>query len=366
MKICIILGTRPEIIKFSPIIRTLEENQCEYFIIHTNQHYSENMDKIFFDSLQLRQPKFNLNVGSHSQGKQTGLMLERIESVLIEKNPDIVFVQGDTNSSFAGALAGKKLQIKIGHIEAGLRSYDERMPEEINRKLIDHISDYLFVPTENQKQILLNEGINNNSIFIVGNTIVDGVKENIDISDKKKYLKDYNLEKGNYFLVTFHRAENTNDKVNLSIILESLDKIYKKYQITLFCPMHPRTKKMIEKFNLKIPKGVILSEPVGYLPFLQMMKNAKLILTDSGGLQEEACILQVPCITLRDNTERPETVDVGANVVTGLNVEKIMEALSIMLNKKNQWNNPFGENVASKIVKIINNDVENRNLLNGR
>lgn len=352
MKIAIILGTRPEIIKFSPIIRELRRKQIDFFIIHTNQHYSENLDKIFFDSLKMPQAKYNLNIGSHSQGKQTGLMLEKIEEVLAEDRPDIVLVQGDTNSSFAGALAAKKLFIKVGHIEAGLRSYDERMPEEINRKLIDHIADFLFAPTKLQSDIMKSEGIKKD-IIIVGNTIVDAVKENSELSNKINTISEFGLEKDNYFLVTFHRAENTSIRENLETLLTSFKKIYEKYHIELFCPLHPRSIKMIENFGLELPAGLRITEPIGYLSFLNLMKNARLILTDSGGLQEEACILGIPCVTLRDNTERPETVDVGANIIAGIEFAKIEKAISLSLGKSRNWSNPFGENVARKIVEYL-------------
>jgi len=356
MKLAIILGTRPEIIKFCSIIRYCEKNKLNYFIIHTNQHYSENMDKIFFEELKLSQPKYNLNIGSGSHGKQTGLMLEKIEEVLIKEKPDVVLVEGDTNTAFAGALAAAKLRIKVGHVEAGLRSYDRSMPEEINRVMVDHVSDYLFAPTENQKKILFGEGIANEKIFVTGNTIVDAVIQNDELSEKKDYLSLYGLTKNNYFLITAHRAENTDKKEILRNILKSFENMYKRYKIKLFCPIHPRTKKMIEEYELAVPKGLILHEPVGYLKFLQLIKNAKIILTDSGGVQEEACILKVPCVTLRENTERPETIEVGANIIAGTNPANIVECIEKMLNAKRDWKNPFGEGKAEeKIIKAILN-----------
>ena len=352
MKIAIILGTRPEIIKFSPIIRELSQNNIEYFIIHTNQHYSENLDKIFFQQFDIKQPEYNLNIGSHTQGKQVGLMLEKIEQVLMSNQPGLVMVQGDTNSGLAGALAAVKLQLKVVHIEAGLRSYDKRMPEEINRKLIDHMADLLFAPAKLQKEILLSEGISHEKICVVGNTIVDALQQNLVLSRKNRVLNQYKLEKNNYFLLTFHRAENSN-KENLETIVKSMKKIYKKYKTQIFFPIHPRTRNLLELFRIEIPSGLQLEEPLGYLPFLQLMENARLIFTDSGGIQEEACILKIPCISLRDNTERPETIEVNANIIAGIDFVNIEQAIDKSLAKSTNWENPFGEQVSANIIKNL-------------
>jgi UDP-N-acetylglucosamine 2-epimerase (non-hydrolysing) len=357
MKLSIILGTRPEIIKLCSIVRYCEEQKLDYFIIHTNQHYSENMDKIFFEALNLPKPKYNLNIGSGTHGKQTGLMLEKIEEVLIQEKPDIVLVQGDTNTVMAGALAACKLHIKIGHVEAGLRSYDKRMPEEYNRIVTDHISDYLFAPTDNQKNILMKEGIEEKKIFVVGNTIVDAAMQNIKISEKKDYLKLFNLKSDNYFLITVHRAENTDKKEILINIFKAFEEIYRKYKVPLFYPIHPRTKKMIDEYNIKLPEGLKIVEPVGYLEFLQLIKNAKAVLTDSGGVQEEACILKTPCVTIRDNTERPETVDVGANIIAGTTKEGIIKAVEIALKLDKKWINPLGNGKSGKSIIEILKDV---------
>jgi len=286
MQICIILGTRPEIIKMSSIIRECQKRNLEFFILHTNQHYSENLDKIFFEELELSKPKYNLKVGSGTHAEETGKMLIGIEKVLIKEKPDVVLVEGDTNTVLAGALAAVKLHIKVGHIEAGLRSYFREMPEEINRTLADHCSDFLFAPTQNAKKILLQEGIPKKKIFVTGNTIVDAVYQNLKLAKKKsKILNKLNLKKENYFLVTVHRQENVDKKERLKGILEGIGLIYKKFNLPIIYPIHPRSKKMIKKFNLKIPQGVKLIEPIGYLDFLQLEANAKLILTDSGGVQ---------------------------------------------------------------------------------
>jgi len=357
MKITIILGTRPEIIKISPIIRECQKRHLNFFVLHTNQHYSENLDRVFFKELELPQPKYNLNIGSGMHGEQTGKMLIGIEKVLIKEKPNIVLVEGDTNTVLAGALAAAKLHIKVAHIEAGLRSYFREMPEEINRVLADHCSDLLFAPTIKSKEILLGEGIPKNKVYVVGNTIVDAVYQNLKLArEKSKILEKLNLQKEKYFVLTTHREENVDKKERFQGILQGLDLIYKKFNFPIIYPIHPRAKKMIEKFKLNIPKGVKLIEPLGYLDFLQLEANSKLILTDSGGVQEESCILKVPCVTLRDNTERPETLEVGSNILAGTNPQKILNSASRMANKKRNWKNPFGSGRAGeKIIKILSN-----------
>ncbi|MCD6232863.1 UDP-N-acetylglucosamine 2-epimerase (non-hydrolyzing) [bacterium] len=355
MQICIILGTRPEIIKMSSIIRECQKRKIDYFILHTNQHYSENLDRIFFKELELPKPKYNLNVGSGTHAEETGKMLIGIEKVLIKEKPDIVLVQGDTNTVLAGALAAVKLGMKVGHIEAGLRSYFREMPEEINRILTDHCSDFLFTSTKKAKDILLSEGIPKKRVFVTGNTIVDAVYQNLKLAKKKsKILDKLKLKKENYFLVTVHRQENVDKKERLEEILESLGLIYAKFNLPVIYPIHPRTRKMIARFDLSIPKGVRLIEPIGFLDFLQLQANTKLVLTDSGGVQEESCILKIPCVTLRNNTERPETLEVGSNILAGATPKKVLRCVSRMLNKKRNWKNPFGDGKAGEeIINII-------------
>jgi len=357
MKIAIILGTRPEIIKLSSIIKKMEEDKMNYFVIHTNQHFSENMDKIFFDELKLPIPKYNLNIHSCSHGEMVGRMLIDIEKILLDEKPDIVLVQGDTNSVLAGALTSSKLGIKIGHIEAGLRSFDKNMPEEINRIITDHISDYLFVPTENAKDNLLDEGINRQNIFIVGNTIVESISQNLNLARKKDTLKKLGLAKKGYALLTIHRPENTDNPKRLKSIFEGIKKILKVTKLKIIFPIHPRTKKVFEdsKLNNYLNlDNLLVTAPLGYLDFLNLEENAKVILTDSGGIQEEACIIHVPCITLRNNTERPETVNIKSNILVGTNIKQIVWAFKKMENKKNDWKQPFGKNnVSKKILDVI-------------
>lgn len=353
MKIAIILGTRPEIIKMSPIIRECQRRNIDFFILHTNQHYSENLDRIFFEELTLPQAKYNLQVGSGTHAEETGKMLINIEKILLKEKPDIVLVEGDTNTVLAGALAATKLGIKVGHIEAGLRSYFREMPEEINRILTDHISDYLFAPTRIAQEILLKEGISKEKIFTTGNTIVDALYQNLKLSRKKSnILKKLMLKKDKFILVTAHREENVDNKKRLEGILEGLKLVYQEFSLSILYPIHPRSKKRIKEFNLKTPDGTRLIEPTGYLDFLNLESNARLILTDSGGVQEESCILKIPCLTLRDNTERPETLKEGSNIIVGSTPNKILAGVRRMMNKKRNWGNPFGSGRAA--IAIMN------------
>ena len=359
MKICIILGTRPEIIKMAPVIKECEKKRLDYFLLHTGQHYDYEMDKIFFNELNLNPRMFNLNIGSGSHGEVTGKMLIEIEKILIKEKPGVVLVEGDTNSVLAGALAAVKLHIKVGHVESGLRSYDERMPEEYNRIMVDHISDYLFAPTKKEEQILLNEGIPQEKIFVTGNTIVDSVYQSLDIARKESKILDIlKLKPKQYFLITAHRQENVDNKEYLIGILEGLRNVSEKYNIPLIYPIHPRTKKRIEDFDLgnnvnKI-KNLKIIKPLGFFDILMLEENAKLILTDSGGIQEEACTLKIPCVVMRKTSDRLESIDVGASMLAWCNPQKILESVEIMLNKKRDWKNPFGDGKASeKIINLI-------------
>jgi len=354
MQIAIVLGTRPEIIKMSPVIRECRSKKLDYFILHTGQHYSYNLDKVFFEQLDLPQPKYNLGVGSGTHAEETAKMLIGISEVLLQESCDIVLVQGDTNSVLAGALTASKLHIKVGHVEAGLRSYDRQMPEEINRTLTDHCSDYLFAPTDKAKSILLGEGISQDKIFVTGNTIVDAVYQNVEIAKGRgDILADHKLTAGRYCLVTLHRQENVDNRARFASALEGLSMVSAELHMPVVYPIHPRSRKMMNHFNLKY-EGIELIEPIDFLSFLQLEANARVILTDSGGVQEESCILKIPCVTLRDSTERPETIEIGANVLAGTSPQKILTCVQEMLVRKNNWRNPFGDGKAGKrIVKII-------------
>lgn len=350
MSIAIVLGTRPEIIKMSPVIRECERMGLDYFVLHTGQHYSYEMDRIFFDELELHQPRYNLDVGSGSHAEQTGKIMTGVERVLIEEQPDFVLVQGDTNTVMAGALAASKLHIKVGHVEAGLRSFDRNMPEEINLIVADHISDYLFAPTEIAKGNLIREGLGANQILVTGNTIVDSVYQNLEISKRKlNILNEFGLKPEEYFLVTVHREENVDDRERLGKIIKGLVLIGKEFSLPVVLPIHPRTKKMVESFGFQLD-GIKAINPVGFLEFLQLEANSRLVLTDSGGIQEETCIMGVPCVTIRDNTERPETLDVGSNTLVGAKARDMLEGTIKMLKRSNGWKNPFGDGTSGRYI----------------
>ena len=352
MKVAVILGTRPEIIKMAPIIFELKKKRINHYIIHSGQHYSYNMDKVFFEQLQLSKPRYNLEVGSASHGKQTGRIIEQVEKVLLKDKPDVVLVEGDTNTVLGGTLAAKKIGIKIGHVEAGLRSFDDAMPEETNRILADHCSDYLFAPTKVSQNYLLREGINRKKIFVTGNTIVDSIKKNLHNSHNDM-LGENNIEPKKFFVVSLHRQENVDDPKRFANIIKGLKHIAKKYNIPVVYPIHPRSTKMAKKFGINFD-GLLTIQPTDYFSFLFLEKNARLVLTDSGGVQEESCILKTPCVTLRDNTERPETITVKANILAGADSKRIIACTEKMLRTKPVWRNPYGDGTsAKKIVRIL-------------
>ncbi len=360
VKFSVVLGTRPEIIKLSSIIRLLYSNNDDFFIVHSGQHYSYSLDKIFFEELDLPLPKYNLDVGSGSHAVMTSKIMVGLEKIFLYEKPDFVIVQGDTNTVLSAALVASKLFIPVVHVEAGLRSFDNSMPEEINRIVTDHISSFLFPPTVESKNLLLKENISEDKIFVVGNTIVDAVFENSVIADRKvNILEDLDLESKKYFLLTMHRPGNVDFKENIENIFLGLKKVYEKFNFPFIFPIHPRTKNNILKFKIKIPSFIKVIDPVGFLEFLQLEKNARMIFTDSGGVQEEACILKVPCVTLRFNTERPETLKVKSNILVGNDPNKIFEGSKVMFEKNSSWNNPFGEgDSGKKIISILKEKVE--------
>ena len=336
------------------MIRLLEERGVDYFVIHSNQHYSENMDKIFFDELGLRPAQYNLGIGSAEHGNQTGKMMAAMEPIMLREKPTVVLAQGDTNTVLAGILTATKQNIPCGHIEAGLRSYDRRMPEEKNRIICDVISDFLFCPTTVQRDILLGEGVEADKLFVTGNTIVDAVFQGRVLARREsQLLEKLGLTPRGFVLVTAHRASNTDYADALAQLVQLIEKLGEMTGLRVIYPIHPRTRTRLERANLDIA-GATLIDPVGYKDFLSLQMNAELIVTDSGGVQEEACILQVPCITIRENTERPETLDVGANTLVGLDPTALAKAVPEMLAKPRDWPNPFGDGKASqRIVEVV-------------
>lgn len=357
-KIGLFVGTRPGIIKFAPLMRELEKRGRDFFVIHTGQHYSYDMDQVFFDELELPEPKYKfLNVArSRFHGSQTARMLSSSERALLKEKPKVVLVCGDANTNLAGALAARKLHINVGHVESGLRSNDWRMPEEHNRVMIDHISDLLFAPTEEARDNLIADNVKG-KIFVTGNTIVDAVKQNLTLAEaKSKAMEKFGLQPKDYFLLTLHREESVDFRENLESILKGLDLIAEHFDRQIVFPAHPRTVRRLEYFKfgpLMTNNNLRPIEPLGYLDFLMLLKNAKLVLTDSGGIQEESCLLKVPCVTLRESTERPETVQVGGNYVAGVSPHRILKGAETVLNAKHGWTNPFGENASKKIIDIV-------------
>ena len=344
-----ILGTRPEIIKLAPLIRECDERGESYTLIHTGQHYSDSLDAVFFDQLELPTPDHQLGVGSASHGEQTGEMLTEIERVLQKEEPNVAFVQGDTNSVLAGAIAASKLDCKLAHVEAGLRSFDREMPEETNRVIADHVSDYLFAPTEQCRHYLLEEGRPDEKIYVTGNTVVDALYQNREFAhEKSDVLSELGLTDVPYFLMTAHRAENVDDAVRFQDMLTGVAAAADEHDVPVVYPIHPRPRNRIEEFELDVPDLIRLLEPQEYLDFLRLEAEAELVLTDSGGVQEEACIFRVPCVTLRDSTERPETIDVGANRLSGTDPDSIQAATQSMLAKPAEWENPFGDGTAAQ------------------
>lgn len=331
MKICTIVGARPQFIKAAVVSRAISvHNQTApdsvtEFIIHTGQHFDSNMSDIFFRELEIPAPNLNLGIGGGTHGQNTGRMLERIESVLINEKPNWVLVYGDTDSTLAGALAAAKLHIPIAHVEAGLRSFNRQMPEEINRVLTDHLSNLLFTPTQTATSNLQHEGIQPGFIAQVGDVMLDAARFYSLIAERtSEIIQRLKLENKGYLLATVHRAENTDNPNCLAQIIKGLGSA--KRPVVL--PIHPRLNKNLTNFGLTLPSNVMIIEPVGYLDMVMLEKSAQAILTDSGGVQKEAYFHSVPCITMREETEWVETVANGWNKLVGANAEKISEAIS--------------------------------------
>jgi UDP-N-acetylglucosamine 2-epimerase (non-hydrolysing) len=336
----LIVGARPNFMKMAPLYRALEKEEkfCRAVIIHTGQHYDEKMSKLFFEELKMPEPEAYLEVGSGSHGKQTARIMERYEDYIFRTGkPDLVIVAGDVNSTIAAALVAKKLHIPVAHVEAGLRSYDERMPEEINRVLTDRISDILLTPSRDADENLIREGIDPEKIFFVGNIMIDSLLEHKEKAEKSTIKSRLGLQEGEkYVLITLHRPSNVDEREGLEVILDAFGEIGKKCK--LIFPMHPRTKKNIEEFKLeekiKTIDNLIITEPLGYLDFLKLEMEAELVLTDSGGIQEETTFFGVPCLTLRENTERPITISQGTNRLVRLDTESIIEAAKEAMEEK--------------------------------
>lgn len=366
--IAVVVGTRPGIIKMSPIVWFLQKQHLSHFVIHTGQHYSAEMDNIFMDELGIKSKVLRVS-DSHKKtlhGEKTAHMLAGVEEILYREKPGVVLVCGDANTNLAAGLAARKLHILLGHVESGLRSFDWEMPEEHNRVILDHISELLFTPTKECVKNLERESVRG-QIHLTGNTIVDALMHGYKIAEQRsQILETLGLENDGYILLTTHRQENVDNPERLSRILEGIGLILEEIRLPIIFPVHPRTKNRINQMNFTkqmeylINMGLRVIKPLGYLDFLMLLKSAKITLTDSGGLQEEACILGKKTVTLRDNTERPETITSGTNVIAGTDPAVILEKVKLMLaDKLKIIGHPFGDGKASeRIVRITTRTIE--------
>lgn len=354
MKIAFILGTRPEIIKLAPIINEIKKRKVDFFIIHTNQHYDSLMDSVFFNDLNLPKAKYNLKTQGSTHGDMLGDMLIKLDKILMKEKVDKVIVQGDTNSTLAGALSAAKLNINIVHIEAGCRSFDKTMPEEINRIIVDSVSDLLFASTKTDYRNLINTGINKQKIFLSGSTAYEATML-AESRIKTDNLHKLDLEKNNYILITIHRASNVDTKKSLIEIIELIKTAHSKLFTNqrFIWPLHPRTKSRIKKFNIILPNFIKIIEPLPYLPMIELIKNSYLVMTDSGGVQEEAYFLKRPCLTLRDSTEWSYTVSSKKNFIVSHDFNKLEKAVKYFQTNKLEWDLPYSSGISEKIVDNI-------------
>lgn len=355
MKIMTILGTRPEIIRLSLIIKKLD-TICNHILVHTGQNYSDLLKDIFFQELDIRKPDYYLNVPSDSLGLQLAKILELTEAVMLKEKPDKILILGDTNSGLSAIIA-ERLGIPVFHMEAGNRCFDLKVPEEKNRKIIDSISTYSLPYTAGSRENLLKDGIPKNRIFVSGNPIFEVLQYYDKNIEKSNILKSLDIEKGRYILATIHRSENVDIKERLEVIINTINSIQKEFNCKIIFSIHPRTKSKIDKFGLFASnKDVIYNEPFGFFDFVKLEKNALLVLTDSGTVQEECCIFKIPTVTVRDTTERPETVECGSNIVSGIDFERIINCSKLMLTSSRTWNSPEGyadANVSNKVVSFL-------------
>jgi UDP-N-acetylglucosamine 2-epimerase (non-hydrolysing) len=346
-RVAIVVGTRPEIIKMAPLVRACPGHGVTHCLLHTGQHYSYELDGVFFEELGLPRPDANLAVGSGTHVRQIAAILTGLAPLLERERPDWVLVEGDTNSVLAAGLAANKLGFRVGHVEAGLRSGDRTMPEELNRVLTDHLADQLYAPTQHARRVLLAEGLPAVRIAVTGNTVVDELVLQRPRAEARGAPSRFGVAPKRYAVATVHRAENTDRLERLRGIVDGLAGVAAATGLEVLCAVHPRTAQRMAAAGLAWGARVRALPPLPYLDFLGLHAQAALTLTDSGGLQEEACCLGVPCVTLRDNTERPESVDVGANVLAGADAERIAAAARAMFGRAGGWPNPFGDGHAA-------------------
>jgi len=361
MKLTIIAGARPNFMKIAPIIHQIIQRKkagvsVDYRLVHTGQHYDEKLSTIFFNELNIPAPNVNLEIGSGTQAEQTAGIMVAFEKELLANPTDVVLVVGDVTSTMACSIVAKKLNTKVVHVEGGIRSFDLSMPEEINRMVTDAITDYFYVTSEIAIENLINIGIKENRIIYVGNTMIDTLISNLDKLKKPTVFDKLNLSEGNYMVLTMHRPANVDEEVKLKAFLEAI--IENSNNIPIIFPTHPRTKSILNKLDIEL-KNLYLIDPLGYLEFNYLVKNSKCVITDSGGITEETTYLKIPCLTLRDNTERPETITIGTNELVGTNPKAIKNALERVFAgdwKKGGipkfWDGKTSERIINHIVTI--------------
>ncbi|NLB00838.1 MAG: UDP-N-acetylglucosamine 2-epimerase (non-hydrolyzing) [Methanomicrobiales archaeon] len=356
MKVMTILGTRPEIIRLSRIIPRLDQ-LCEHVLVHTGQNFDPNLSEIFFEELKVRAPDHFLGVQGRSFGDQIGQIIRASEEIMLSERPDRLLILGDTNSSLS-AIVAKRLGIPVYHMEAGNRCYDDRVPEEVNRRIIDHSSDILLPYTERSRANLLREGIEGERIFVTGNPIYEVLEHYRDAIDASDILERLNLEPGAYFLATIHRAENVDIESRLRTLIAAMEILHQTYKMPIICSLHPRTRDTLKRFGLQeqISPGVQFHAPFGLFDFIHLEQNARCVLSDSGTVQEECCIFHVPNVTLRDVTERPETIECGSNILSGADHDAILRAVQCVLSQEPDWDVPdeyLADKVSNTIAKIM-------------
>lgn len=368
LKIISVVGARPNFVKICPLIKEMAKYpQVRAILVHTGQHYDKRMSGSFFRELGIKPPKVNLQVGSQSQTVQTAKIMIGLEKIFIKERPDLVLLVGDVNSTVAASLTAAKLNIPIAHVEAGLRSYDRTMPEEINRLITDQLSSLLFTTESDAFKNLIKEGADKRKIFFVGNIMIDSLYKNLARAKKLTTLRKLKIKPRKYCLLTLHRPSNVDEKKSLERIIKAAGEIQKS--ITVVWPIHPRSLKMIRKYKIDISKlkNLIIISPASYLNFLNLMLNAKFVMTDSGGIQEETTAIGIPCLTLRDNTERPVTVSEGTNILAGTNPQRIIrEANKIIRGKNKKGHTPkyWDGKTARRIIKILLFRLSNKKLIN--
>jgi UDP-N-acetylglucosamine 2-epimerase (non-hydrolysing) len=354
MVICNVVGARPNFMKMAPVILELKRRRISQFLVHTGQHYDPNMSQVFFEELGLPVPDLYLGVGSDTQARQTSRIMVAFEEVCRKKRPDLVIVGGDVNSTMAAALVAAKLHIPVAHVEAGLRSFDRSMPEEVNRIVTDHLADLLFTTEESANRNLRQEGISPKKIYFVGNCMVDTLLKHVDVAQRRSPWRALGVNPSDFVLVTLHRPSNVDDAETLRIVMKSINDVSR--HLPVLFPVHPRTRARLAAEQVEVSPTVNLTEPWPYLTFIGLMAKARFVLTDSGGVQEETTVLRVPCLTLRWNTERPVTIHRGTNLLVGTDPKKIEKGVKRILAGKWRsgerpplWDGQAGQRIADVI-----------------